>query len=95
MKTVAFSPDGSMIAAGDQNSTVRVWSLPTQRQVGPVLSGGVDTVEAVAFSPDSRELASADDDGSVRLWNLAALSGSPASPPVTLGEVVTADGSPG
>jgi WD40 repeat protein len=92
VKTVAFSPDGSMIAAGDQNSTVRVWSLPTQRQVGPVLSGGVDTVEAVAFSPDSRELASADDDGSMRVWNLTALSGSRAAPPVTLGEVMSATG---
>jgi WD40 repeat protein len=90
---VAFSPNGSMIAAGYQDSAVRVWSVPTRQQVGPALSGGLDTVNAVAFSPDGQELASADDDGSVRLWNLTALAGSQAAPPVPDGEGISSGGS--
>jgi WD40 repeat protein len=82
-----------MIAAGYQDSAVRVWSVPTRQQVGPALSGGLDTVNAVAFSPDGQELASADDDGSVRLWNLTALAGSQAAPPVPDGEGISSGGS--
>jgi WD40 repeat protein len=74
---VAFSADGSRLASGGRDETVRVWDL-RQANVPPiVLSGHHGNVSSVAFSPDGNRLASASDDTTVRLWDLRQPSASP------------------
>src|SRR6266702_281041 len=68
--SVAFSPDGKVLATGDDDGTVRIWNTATHRQSGQPLSIG-DPVESVALSPDGTILATGSDDGAVRLWNTA------------------------
>ena len=54
--SVAFSPDGSRLASGSDDQTVRVWNIATG-QVEQTLEGHSATVWSVAFSPDGSRLA--------------------------------------
>ena len=65
--SLAFSPDGKLLASGSDDDTVCLWDVDTQKQVG-VLTGHSDSVNSVAFSPDGNLFASGSSDGKVRLW---------------------------
>ncbi|MFZ0819106.1 MAG: TIR domain-containing protein [Candidatus Acidiferrales bacterium] len=57
VNSMAFSPDGRLLASGCSDGTVKVWEVSTGRflsSTGPFQSALIDTV---AFSPDSRFLA--------------------------------------
>ncbi|MBA4188186.1 MAG: hypothetical protein C0467_09240 [Planctomycetaceae bacterium] len=79
-KAAAFSPDGSKLATGDRNATIRVWDIAAQIPVE--LRGHRGTVHGLAFSPDGTKLASAGSDGTAKMWNWI----DPTADPVTLGE---------
>jgi WD40 repeat protein len=67
--SVAFSPDGKMLAAGCNDGLVIVWEVPS----GAVVKSLPDhqkAVNSVAFSPDGNLLASGSDDSTIRLWDL-------------------------
>ena len=69
--SVAFSPDGRLLASGSWNSTIiRLWDVASGQLVR-TLEGHTDEVTSVAFSPDGRLLASGSGDGTVRLWGVA------------------------
>jgi WD40 repeat protein len=72
--TVAWSPSGTVLAAGYSDGTVRLWRVARGglTPLGTPLSAtGSGIVEFVAFRHDGQVLASGADDGTVRLWNLA------------------------
>lgn len=67
---LAFSPDGSLLAACSRESYVLLWDVG-QQAPRPPLTGHERSVTAVAFSPDGAVLASASKDRTVRLWDVA------------------------
>jgi WD40 repeat protein/predicted Ser/Thr protein kinase len=55
--TVAFSPDGQLIAGAQRARAVRVWDAATGKQLRVLGAEGQDWVNCLAFSPDGRHLA--------------------------------------
>jgi len=68
--SVAFSPDGRLLASGGEDQTMRLWD-PATGECLRTLNGHDGSVNWVAFSPDGRLLATASGDRTVRLWDPA------------------------
>jgi WD40 repeat protein len=69
VNSVAFSPDGKLLASATNDRTVRLWEVARQQPLGEPLNDHIDSVLGVAFSPNGKVLASAGDDYTVRLWD--------------------------
>jgi WD40 repeat protein len=65
---LAFSPDGTRLAAACRDNTIRLWDVATREAVAE-LRGHADYVHAVAFSPDGTRLVSGSGDFTVRIWD--------------------------
>jgi WD40 repeat protein len=67
----AFSPDGAVLAIGDDRGVIRLWEVGTLEPRGTPLVGHSRAVRGLAFSPDARTLLSSSGDATLRLWDVA------------------------
>jgi WD40 repeat protein len=66
---VAFSPDGTRLASGAWDATVRIWGVDRGSAL-VVLDRFTDDINVVAFSPNGHQLAVGSDDNLVHLVDL-------------------------
>jgi WD40 repeat protein len=75
--SLAFSPDGGLLASGHVDGGVHLWHMATGEEY-PVKLRHDAHVAALAFSPDGRTLASGGMDSTLKLWDvLGACNGDP------------------
>jgi WD40 repeat protein len=68
-RSIAYSPDGSTMAVGDE-AELTLYALPGLEVSGRLRVGdGIASVEALAFSPDSAWLAAGVAGGAIRIWD--------------------------
>lgn len=68
-RSVAFSPDGSLLAAGSEDAVIRLWDLETRKLLFR-LHGHEQDIYSVEFFNGGECLASGSGDKTVRLWDL-------------------------
>jgi ribosome assembly protein 4 len=68
---VCFSPDGSILASGSGDKTVRLWDLNTQTPLATGV-GHTHWVLCLGWAPDASALASGAHDSTVRVWGVDA-----------------------
>ncbi|MBD2726621.1 hypothetical protein H6G96_09835 [Nostoc sp. FACHB-892] len=67
--SVAFSPDGKLLALGDTNGEIRLYQVSDWKQL-LTCKGHANWVVSLAFSPDNTTLASSSTDHTVKLWDI-------------------------
>ena len=65
--SLAFSPDGKILASASKEKTMRLWDIESQKNLA-IYRDYSSSVNAVSFSPDGKKLASGDDDGNIYIW---------------------------
>src|SRR6266567_2819807 len=65
---VAWSPDGTRIASGSNDSTVQIWDARSGHRL-VLYTGHTGTVYTVAWSPNGTRIASGSDDSTVQVWD--------------------------
>jgi hypothetical protein len=66
--SVCLSPDGSRIASGWRDNTVKVWESRSGAEIA-TLRGHTGQVSSVCFSHDGARIASGSGDGTVKVWD--------------------------
>lgn len=68
VRSVSFSPDGTLLAAGASNGVIFVWDIDTGEMVEALT--GHDGIISLSFSPDGSLLAAGSFDSRVFVWDV-------------------------
>lgn len=81
VRSVAYAPDGTTIAAAGTTDTITLWDPATGQRTGILETDHTHWINKLAFSPDSQTLAAAGEDGHISLWNLTTKTVIPTAIP--------------
>ncbi|GAA4105734.1 hypothetical protein [Nocardioides kongjuensis] len=87
VNAVAWTPDGSQLAAGASGANLLVWTADTWRRVADIEPTA--NIGSITYSPDGEMLVTSSTDGSTRFWPRH-----PAAPTTAFGDTVWNLGTP-
>lgn len=79
--SIAINLDGSRIASGNADSTLRLWDAETGALLGERQVAEERAIWSVAFSPDGAWIATGSTQGGLQLWDANTLDAKPISIP--------------
>jgi WD40 repeat protein len=88
LPSLAFSPDGRLLARGTSEPVVEIWDV--SRETGDVtrpltsLKSEGRGVQVVAFSPDARRLMTLDEDLVMKIWDVSSAQEVISAPVLTI-----------
>src|SRR5688500_15180065 len=68
VSAVAFSPDGTLIASGSADDTVKLWDAKTVKEIKNLRADGKG-ITALAFSPDGKRIVSGHWNKTLKIWD--------------------------
>jgi WD40 repeat protein len=71
VSSLAFSPDGTRLASGGYDSTVKIWEIHTGQELATFKAeegGDLSIVTSLAFTPDGGKLVIGSMSGDIRIW---------------------------
>ena len=71
VSSVAFSPDGKILASGSKGDAIKLWDVANST-LKATLEGHAGYVTSVVFSPDGKTIASGSEDDTIKLWDAAS-----------------------
>jgi len=89
--TVAFSPDGTLLACKNTDHSIRVYDVVSGKEIGR-FKGHQGPVSALAFTADGKRLATGSSDTTLLVWDVAGLKREPTPSPLELKAEEVADG---
>jgi WD40 repeat protein len=69
-ESLAFSPDGKLLAVAGEDNLVRLLDVATGNPASP-LAGHPSAVSEVSFAPDGKTVSTRGNDGTLRQWDAA------------------------
>ena len=68
--SIAFSPDGTLLASGERDNAVKLWDVTTRQNIATFRHNPV--VKSVIFSLDGKAVAFGSGDRSIKLWEISS-----------------------
>ena len=71
VNSVEFSPEGTRIASGSDDNTIKIWDAASGQEIN-TLEGHADSVASIAFSPEGARIVSGSYDNTIKIWDAAS-----------------------
>lgn len=68
---IAFNSDGRLLASAGADHLIKLWHIPTGKEMASFMSASTQSVRALVFSPSDDFLYVQYEDGVVQTWNIA------------------------